>query len=175
MIFDVMGYGRPLEDAIDPALLMHMAQCFEDSLSTLAGALGIELDGFERLGETAAATERVELADGAAIETGTVAALRMTVAALRDGKPVLRFRSNWYCSKALERDWELGDNGWRVQVEGDAPLDLTIGMPLTGAPVAQQMSGYTAYGAVNAIPYVCAAAPGIRTTVELPRILAYLG
>ena len=29
--------------------------------------------------------------------------------------------------------------------------------------------GYTANRAVNAVPVVCAAAPGIRTTVDLPR------
>jgi 2,4-diaminopentanoate dehydrogenase len=28
---------------------------------------------------------------------------------------------------------------------------------------------------VNAIPYVCAAAPGIKTTVDLPQIIARLG
>jgi 4-hydroxy-tetrahydrodipicolinate reductase len=34
--------------------------------------------------------------------------------------------------------------------------------------------GLTAHPPVNAIPYVCAAPPGIKTTVDLPRILAYL-
>jgi 4-hydroxy-tetrahydrodipicolinate reductase len=35
--------------------------------------------------------------------------------------------------------------------------------------------GYTANRAVNAIPYVCAAEPGIRTTIDLPQIVANLG
>jgi 4-hydroxy-tetrahydrodipicolinate reductase len=35
--------------------------------------------------------------------------------------------------------------------------------------------GYTANRAVNAVPYVCAAAPGIRTTMDLPQIVANLG
>lgn len=175
MILHVMGYGRPLEDELDPGLLMHMAQCFEDSLSTIADALGIPVEGFEVFGETAAAKDRVPLAGGAAIEQGTVAALRVTVQALRDGAPVLRFRSNWYCSTDLEADWQLGDNGWRVMMEGDAPLDISIGMPLTGEPVAEQMSGYTAFRAVNAIPVVCAAEPGIRTIMDLPQVVARLG
>jgi hypothetical protein len=37
------------------------------------------------------------------------------------------------------------------------------------------MPGLTAHRAVNAIPVVCAAAPGIRTTAELPQIIADLG
>jgi 4-hydroxy-tetrahydrodipicolinate reductase len=38
-----------------------------------------------------------------------------------------------------------------------------------------QMAGLTAHGAVNAVPYVCAAAPGILTVSDLPRIVAKLG
>ncbi|MFF0224111.1 hypothetical protein [Streptomyces sp. NPDC004629] len=34
--------------------------------------------------------------------------------------------------------------------------------------------GYTAHRAVNAVPAVCAAAPGIRTTPELPPFTAAL-
>lgn len=35
--------------------------------------------------------------------------------------------------------------------------------------------GYTAHRAVNAVPYVCAAPPGIRSTVTLPQIITTLG
>jgi len=34
--------------------------------------------------------------------------------------------------------------------------------------------GYTAHRAVNAVPYVCDAAPGIRTSVQMPQIIADL-
>jgi len=34
--------------------------------------------------------------------------------------------------------------------------------------------GYTANRAVNAVPFVCAAAPGIRATLDLPQIVAEL-
>jgi 2,4-diaminopentanoate dehydrogenase len=47
------------------------------------------------------------------------------------------------------------------------------------ADLSKQMAattpGYTANRAVNAVPFVCAAAPGIRTTFDLPQILANLG
>ena len=38
-----------------------------------------------------------------------------------------------------------------------------------------RLRGYTAHRAVNAVPYGCAAPPGIRTTVDLPQIIADLG
>jgi hypothetical protein len=40
--------------------------------------------------------------------------------------------------------------------------------------MAATTPGYTANRAVNAVPIVCEAAPGIRTTVELPQIIANL-
>jgi 4-hydroxy-tetrahydrodipicolinate reductase len=41
--------------------------------------------------------------------------------------------------------------------------------------MAATTPGYTASRAVNAVPYVCAAAPGIRTTVDLPQIIPTFG
>ena len=41
--------------------------------------------------------------------------------------------------------------------------------------MAEMTPGYTANRAVNAVSYVCAAAPGIRTTVDLPQIIPALG
>jgi 4-hydroxy-tetrahydrodipicolinate reductase len=40
--------------------------------------------------------------------------------------------------------------------------------------MAATTPGYTAHRAVNAIPYVCAAPPGIRTSVDLPQIIPVL-
>ena len=174
MIFDVMGYGRPPGDEFDPGLLTHMAQCFEQSLSMLANTLSLELDGVETTGETATATRRIEIAEDAFIEKGTVAAQRITVAGMRNGQPLLRFRANWYCTTEIEPAWTLGETGWRVQVEGDTPFDITMKLPRTSGSIVEQMAGYTAHRALNAVPYVCAARPGIVTIADLPQVIARL-
>lgn len=174
MIFDVMGYGRAPGAEFDPNLLGHMSQCFEQSLYTLSSALSLPFDKVETHGETAVAANRIPLQQDAFIEKGCVAAQRITVSGMRDGKPLLRFRANWYCATDIEPAWHLGKTGWRMVVEGDTPLDVHIGFPRTEQPVAVQMSGLTAHGAVNAVPYVCVAAPGILTINDLPRIVAKL-
>jgi hypothetical protein len=174
MIFDVMGYGRPPGAEFDPNLLGHMAQTFEQSLSLLASELSLPLDNVVSSGETATATERVEIAAGAYIEKGTVAAQRITVAGMRDGKPLLRFRAHWFCAMDIEPRWTLGETGWRVTVEGDTPFDISITLPKTSEAVAEQMGRYTAHRAVNAIPYVCAARPGIVTIADMPQVIARL-
>ena len=58
--------------------------------------------------------------------------------------------------------------GWRVQVEGDAPLDVKIAFPVEDEDRPLTMPRLTAHRPVNAIPAICAAPAGIVTTVDLP-------
>jgi 4-hydroxy-tetrahydrodipicolinate reductase len=64
--------------------------------------------------------------------------------------------------------------GWHIRVDGDAPLDVDIRFAVPLERLGAVSPGYTAHRAVNAVPAVCAAAPGIRTTLDLPRITATL-
>jgi 4-hydroxy-tetrahydrodipicolinate reductase len=97
------------------------------------------------------------------------------VTGLRDGRPLLRFRATWYCTTELADDWDVRPTGWRVVVDGDAPLDVALPFPISLDDMAATTPGYTANRAVNAVPVVCAAPPGIRTSVELPQVIARLG
>ena len=168
LLFNIMGFGRA-PAAFDEGRLSHGRTSFGPSLELVADALGLTVDGLEASGEVALAAHDVEIAAGP-IAAGTVAAQRLTVAALVDGAPLLRFRATWYCSADLDTDWDLLSTGWRVKVEGDAPMDIDIVLP---GPL-DDMAGYTANRAVNAVPVVCAADPGIRTTLDLPQVIARL-
>ncbi len=103
-----------------------------------------------------------------------MAAQRTTVSAMRRGKAVLSFTATWYCTADLNEAWDLRETGWRIEVEGDAPLDVDLRMPIPLERMAAASPGYTAHRAVNAVPAVCAASPGIRTSVDLPQIIADL-
>ena len=173
LLFEIMGYGRALSD-FDPRRLSHGEHTFGPSLALVADALGLPLDSVESTGEVAAATRTIEIAAGT-IEAGTVAAQRMVVKGMRDGRPLLTFRANWYCTTELEPAWDLRGTGWRVNVEGDAPLDVELRFPFALELMAETSPGYTAHRAVNAVPYVCDAPPGIRTSLDLPQIVADLG
>ena len=91
------------------------------------------------------------------------------------GAPLLRFSANWYLTTDVEPVWDLRETGWHLLVEGDVPLDVDIRFPVPPDEWAATSPGLTAHRPVNAIPYVCAAEPGIRTTVDLPQIVARLG
>ena len=174
MITNVMGFGKPMPKEFSQQTLDHVAVGFAQSLGAVADGLGLGIDSFQTTGEFALANSPVTLPGGAVIEKGMVAAQRITVAGVRNRKVLMQFRANWYCSRDIDKNWELNENGWRVLVEGDTPLDVKISYPRTSEPFADQMSGLTAHPAVNAVPYVCDAAPGIRTNVDLPIIVPKL-
>lgn len=172
MTTQVMGFGSaPQPEGVHPLMLEHMSEGFAQSLSTVADACGIVLDGFESKGEVALARVPVPLSDDVVIEKGTVAALRITVAGMKAGKPRLQFRANWYCTREIDQDWDLKDMGWRVNFETDTPMLVDIAFPrVEGQPLSEQMAGHTAHPAVNAIPFVCEAEPGILSNLDLPVI-----
>jgi len=173
LLFGVMGFGRaPAE--MSEARLSHGRTSFGPSLELVADALGLPLDGLEAGGDVAVARSDVTIAAGT-IEAGTVAAQRVTVDGIRGGRALLRFRASWYCTTDLEPAWDLRPTGWRVNVEGDAPLDIDLPFPVPLDRMAETAPGYTANRAVNAVEVVCAAPPGIRTTVDLPQVIARLG
>jgi 2,4-diaminopentanoate dehydrogenase len=173
LLFTIMGFGRP-PAAFDERRLSHGRTSFGPSLRLVADTLGLPLDDVEASGEVALARRTIEIAAGT-LEAGTVAAQRLTVAGMRGGRPLLRFRANWYCTTELEPAWDLLATGWRVTVDGDAPLDIDLRFPVPIERMADFAPGYTAHRAVNAVPVVCAASPGIRTTVDLPQVVAALG
>lgn len=173
-VVDGMGFGRREGGAFDPNLLNHIAHGFKQSVSVVAKELGLTLDGFEVFGETANARERFLLPGGTPIEQGTVAAQRITIDGICSGRSRIRFRINWYCTTDIDQDWDLRASGWRLQLEGDTPMDVAIGFPVPKERVSPAMAGITAYRVVNAIPYVCAASPGIKTTTDMPVIVPKL-
>jgi hypothetical protein len=173
LLFTIMGFGRA-PAAFDEGRLSHGRTSFGPSLRLVAETLGLPLDDIEASGEVALAARTVEIAAGT-LEAGTVAAQRLTVAGMRGGRPLLRFRAHWYCTTELDPAWDLSATGWRVTVEGDAPLDVDLRFSVPIERMGDVSPGYTAHRAVNAVPVVCGAAPGIRTSVDLPQVIATLG
>jgi 4-hydroxy-tetrahydrodipicolinate reductase len=172
LLFNIMGFGRPVEE-FDPRRFGFGAVSFGPSLRLVADALGMPLESVTSTGEVAAARETTRIAAGT-LAAGTVAAQRMAVSGMRDGRPVLRFVANWYCTADLVPAWDVRATGWHVTVDGDAPLDIDLRFAVPIERMGETSPGYTANRAVNAVPVVCAAPAGIRTTIDLPQIVANL-
>ena len=174
MIFDLMGFGRDPARFDPRGVEAHGGSSFAGSLATVADALSVPLDDVVSTAAVATARQPVEIAAGR-IEAGTIAAQRLEVSGMQRGRPLLTFRANWYLTRDVEPAWDLRDTGWHVLVQGDTPLDLDIRFPVPDEEWAATSPGLTAHRPVNAVPYVCAAAPGIRTTPDLPQIIPNFG
>jgi 2,4-diaminopentanoate dehydrogenase len=169
MLFRIMGFGAPM-GPFDQRRADHLKYDFGNSLGVIADAIGLPFDEIEAFGELSPTRSDLPIAAGT-VQAGTVGAMRTTITGKHKGKPVLRFRANWYVTTDVEHDWDLRDSGWRVQIEGDTPLDVGIGFPVTPEEYPLFTPGLTAHRAVNAVPMVCEAPPGIRTTVDMAQVI----
>lgn len=169
MLFEIMGFGAPMAP-FDQRRAEHLKGDFGSSLSQIADAVGLEVDEIEAIGELSPTRHELTIAAGI-VPAGTVGAMRITITCKSRGRPVMRFRANWYVTRDIEHDWHLRESGWRIATEGDAPVKVDITFPVSAEDYAAYTPGLTAHRPVNAIPAVCAAPPGIRTTVDLPQVL----
>jgi 4-hydroxy-tetrahydrodipicolinate reductase len=168
LLFQIMGFGRPIE-SYDERRAAGLLRAFGAALGALAAAAGRPVDTWSATGEVAAARRTTQLAAGE-LAAGTIAAQRTAIVGMQGDDEVLRFTPTWYCTADLDPAWDLQSTGWRVRMRGDAPLDVSLEFPVPLAELGSFTPAYTANRPVNAVPYVCAAAPGILSTTDLPPI-----
>jgi hypothetical protein len=165
----VLGFGKPPRQhvmQIDPETQRYGLGYFE-TLDMIATMLGAELDSKEAFVEPAVLTRDLNLgwADFAA---GTVGGQRRTYRGHRRGSPVVELAICWTMSDdALDPQWS-DPEGFSVVIEGEPRVDATIRFGNPGEDVMTVLMDSTAIAAVNAIPFVCNAQPGVVTPIDLP-------
>jgi 2,4-diaminopentanoate dehydrogenase len=169
LLFEQMGFGQPLA-SYDSKRSSYLLAEFSPALAALADAAGRPVDEWRCAGEVAAAREATSLVAGE-LEAGSIAAQRTIIVGRSNGSNVVRFTANWYCTADVDPAWDLRPTGWRVRVVGDAPFDVDLPFPIPLDELGAFTPAYTANRPVNAIPYVCAADPGILSTTDLPPIV----
>lgn len=171
VMFDVMGFGRPVGE--DLPLLFRpgtLAAAWGVTIRQLARAFGIELDEIVEWFEQVPAPEEFDVAVGT-IAKGGVAAVRFQVTGIVAGRPAIVIDHTTRLRPDLRPDWPQpaqGGGSYRVEIDGEPSyvVDVTPTSAKGDHNDASIASG--AGRAVNAIPAVVAAAPGIRTALDLP-------
>lgn len=177
VVRDVMLFGKPPEEAAKSPMLAILGGGFAQSIDMIAAALGFDLDPEKRTRhEMAVATAAIESPVGT-LAKGSVAAQRFTWQGTVRGEPVITVAVNWLMGEEqLDPAWSFGPERERFEVEitGDPPAKLTFhGLHPTDWRAAQQRNPgivATAIHCVSAIPFVCRAAPGIATYLDLPLV-----
>jgi len=170
MVMEQMRFGKPLDEFDPERRKNHLFGEYQPALTVLADIAGFDVDEWTAEGGVAAAKEDLTIVAGT-IKAGTAAAQRIVVHGRSGGIDRIRFTQYGFVAMDVEPDWGLQPTGWRIRVHGDAPFDLSMPFPVPLDDLASYVPAFNANGPVNAIPYVCAAAPGILTTEDLPHIV----
>jgi 2,4-diaminopentanoate dehydrogenase len=171
----IMGFGGTPEEAMQGPMASLLESGFKMSVRMIADHMGFRIDhDIRTIQEIAVATSDIDY-EPFPITVGTVAARRFRWQALTDGEPVITAAVNWLMGEEnLDPGWNFGGRGERFEVEitGDPTVDLTFKglQPPSIVEGLKRNPGVvaTANHCVNAIPYVCAAEPGIKTYLDLP-------
>jgi hypothetical protein len=177
VISDIMLFGKTPEEAAASPMVHFLGQGFQQSMEMVATEMGFAVDAEIISGhEVAVATAPIDSPIGL-IEPGRVAAQRFTWTSTVRGVPVITVRVNWFMGEEhLEPAWNFGPEGERFEVEvtGDPSSHVTFHgwHPESVAAGLIRNPGIvaTANHCISAIPYVCKAASGIKTYLDLPLI-----
>jgi hypothetical protein len=172
-----LGWAKPLGAPGQDLLAQSFTQVLLDALDMTADALGIELDEREHDLEFAVTKERLEL-PYMTFPKNTVAGQKMTYHGMANGRSVIRQNIVYKIRAELEPDWPL-ENGYLIEVEGEPSFKIKLQLTKPQVQGVNREKSHMASGmvatampAVNAIPHVCSAAPGVRTAADLPLITA---
>jgi hypothetical protein len=173
MMFEGLGFGRdPTELKADPPpMFATMARTFKESIHLLAAGLGITVEDYDFVWDTAVAVRDVTVRSGH-IKAGHVAGMRLEWRVWNGGKPVIVFRSFWRMDDTTEPDWGYEDCKYAVQFTGlpSFRVNYEPTEPGPDGDIGYWGRVWTAMSVVNAMPTVVAAPPGIRTHLDLPLV-----
>lgn len=166
------GFGRPIDDPELPELARQGTAVFGEAVAMVADMLGVELDEIVCESEFAQTTEDVAMASWT-IPAGHVAGVAASWTGRVGDKVVVELSVRWKKGATLDPPWVIERDGWSIVVDGlptvTAALDFLPPADFVGETLEDFMQiGHiiTAVPALNAVPAVVAAAPGIVTYAE---------
>jgi 4-hydroxy-tetrahydrodipicolinate reductase len=166
------GFGRPIEDPDLRKMTAEGTAVFGEAVAMVADALGVDLDDIVCESEHAKTTTDLDLGSWR-IAAGCVAGVAASWQGRVGGRTVVELNVRWKKAAVLEPDWKIED-GYRIEVQGLPTIRTTLQfLPPPDFQVKKladfMVLGHimTAMPAINAIPAVVAAAPGIVTYTDL--------
>lgn len=167
-LFEVFGFGKPLDFKPPLALPGVLKSAWGPPVQMVAAGLGVELDGLREGFEVAPAERAFDVAAGR-IEAGTIGAIRFETIGVVGGRDAIVIEHVNRMHESVAPWWPSAsrDGVYRVIVEGRPKLscELCVGDPDT---FHEHGMIATAMRAVNAIPAVCEAPPGLVSALDLP-------
>jgi hypothetical protein len=174
----VMMFGGTPQEALGGPMLSMLDAGYTQSVRMMTDTLGLDPETvrIETTLEVAVATAPIESPIGT-IEPGQVAGQRFFWDGYVGQDKVARVGVTWLMGEEnLDPAWTFGEQGERFEFEvkgnPDTYIAITSWHPTSIEEGLKRNPGLVATAAhcVNAIPYVCAAPTGVRTSVDLPMV-----
>jgi len=170
-----VGFGHPIDHPDLHGMVERGTAVFADGVHLMADALGLELDAVRCASQFAVATRDHDLGF-MRIDEGCVAGVEASWHGIVKDQSRIELRVQWIMGQHMEPVWKL-EHGYVVRIEGQPNVHTKLQIrPPRGfqgksfVDFMQLGMIITALPAINAIPHVCRAAPGIRTYADLPLI-----
>jgi 4-hydroxy-tetrahydrodipicolinate reductase len=166
------GFGQPIDHPDLHDMAREGTAVFGEAVAMVADALGVELDEIACETEFAQTTEDVAMASWT-IAAGCVAGVAVSWQGRIGARTVVDLNVRWKKGATLEPAWTIERDGWVITVDGlptaTATLDFLPPPDFEAETIEEFMAiGHiiTAVPALNAIPAVVAAPPGIVTYAD---------
>lgn len=167
------GFGRHMDDPELPGMAAKGTAVFGEAVALVADALSIELDDIVCEAEYAKATKDVVM-DSWTIAAGHVAGVYASWQGRVGDRTVIELNVRWRKGQALDPDWPIKE-GHVIRIDGRPTVTVTLEYLPPPDFEATTFADFmvlgmimTAMPAVNAIPRVVAAPPGIASYADLP-------
>jgi hypothetical protein len=171
------GFGQPIDHPDLPGMAAQGTAVFAEAVRLVADALGVELDDVRCDAEYAQTTADLDLGSWT-IPAGCVAGVAASWKGLVGDRVIVELNVRWRKGQTLEPDWQIAQDGWVIQIDGMPTVTTTVGFLPPADFEAETIADFmvmghimTAMPALNAVPAVVAALPGIVTYNDLPLTL----
>ncbi|HPG24288.1 MAG: dihydrodipicolinate reductase [Spirochaetaceae bacterium] len=170
-----VGFGHPITHPGLHDMVERGTAVFQDGVYLMADALAIELSDVRCETAFATATQDHDLGF-MRIDEGCVAGVEASWHGLVGERSVIELKVRWKMGQHMEPDWPL-EHGYLVRVEGQPEIRTKLEIRPPKGFQGRSFEDFmqlgmiiTAMPAVNAIPHLHRAAPGIRTYTDLPLV-----
>ena len=167
-MFEFMGFGKPLDHVCLLEQPGVQTSIWGPPVRMVADLLGVELETIRETFEKRVTPRPLDVAAGR-IEADTVGALRFETIGVVAGRDAIVIEHVNRMARDLAPDWPTAerDGVYRIEIEGSPKLrcELEVG---TEQDFSDEGLVVTTMRAVNAIPYVCDARPGVIGASDLP-------
>jgi hypothetical protein len=177
-----VGFSHPIDHPDLQTMTAKATDVFVDAVHLLGDAFGVAFDEVVCEADYAKTTADVDLGSWS-IAAGCVAGIAFSWHGKVAGRSVVELKFVWRKGQTLEPDWPI-DTGHRVVIDGSPNVSIKVDITPPADFAGTTMNDFmklpmilTAMPAINAIPKVVAAEPGIVTYADilpLPRGLVRL-